>query len=152
MFGFLGNIVGIIGKVIGVAASIIRIARPIIEAMRPAVEEIDQAMDWLEENATAVGEGGDDFLDRNIQTIEDLEAVSARGVVVFGKINELSIAMRVASQEKTPDTITEEEAGEFIRLIGEIKDSLGEWKGELDVSLASMKVTESEMEKTVDKG
>lgn len=147
MFGFLGNIIGALGKVIGVAMSIIKVARPIIEALRPAVDEIDTAMDWLEENGAKVGEEGDDFLDRNLQTIVDLEVVSARGVVVFGKINELAAAMRVASQEQTPDTITEDEAAVFVGLIGEIKESLGPWGDEMDTAIKSMKASESDMEK-----
>jgi len=147
MFGFLGNIVGVIGKVIGVAGSIIKVARPIIEALRPAVKEIDTAMDWLEENAAKVGEGSDDFLDRNIQTIIDLEVVSACGVVVFGGINQLAASMRIASQEQTPDTITEEEAAKFIEIIGTIKESLAQWPAELDAALGSMKASEKEMEK-----
>jgi uncharacterized protein YoxC len=138
----LGSIVGVIGKVVGVAGSIFRVARPILEAMRPAIDEVDEAMDWLEENAATVGEESDDFLDRNQKTIADLEAVSARGQVVFGLINELAASLRIASQETTPDRITEDEAARFVELFGEIKDALVPWRVELDASLASLKEAE----------
>ena len=136
----LGAIVGVVGKVIGVVGSVIRVARPIVEAMRPMVDEVDAAMDWLEENAAIAGEESDDFLDRNMPIINDLEAVAARGQVVFGKIHELTVALRVASQDVTPDRITEEEAANLIRIFGEIKDSLGPWRGDLDKAIESMQV------------
>lgn len=143
--GILGGIFGVIGKVAGVAGSIFKIARPLLEALRPAVDEVDEAMQWLEENAAKVGEDADAFLDKNAQTLMDLELASARGAVVFGKINQLTAAMRVASQERTPDTITEQEAAEFIGLIGEIREALGPWRNELDAAVSSMKKAEAMM-------
>ena len=138
ILSFLGSIIGAIGKVAGVVGSIIRISKPILEHMRPMVDEIDAAMDWMEDNASVVGEEGDEFLDANMGTINDLEAVAARGQVVFGKIHELTVALRVASQENTPDRIDEAEAAEFIRLFGEIKDAIGPWRSDLDTAIESM--------------
>ena len=147
LIGILGAVVGVAGKVIGTAVSVFKIARPLLEALRPAIEEVDVALDWLEENATKVGEGADDFLDRNAKTIADLEAVSARGVVVFGKLHELAVALRVASQEQTPDRITEEEAARFLALIGELRDAIAGWRPEVDSALVSLKDAEADAEK-----
>jgi hypothetical protein len=138
VFSFLGSIVGVVGKVAGVVVNIFTEARPILEALRPAIEEVDIGMDWLEANAAVVGEEADDFLDRNLATINTLESVSARGVVFFGKLNELTVALRVASQESTPDTITDEEAANFIRLIGEMRDVKSAWGPDIDKALAQM--------------
>lgn len=145
-FGFLGDIVGVLGKVTGVVGSIIKIGRPIIEALRPAIDEVDQAMDWIEENAAAAGEGADDFLDRNQEALADLEAASSRGVVVFGLIAELAASLRIASQEQTPDTITEDEAARFIAMLGEIREAIGPWRAEMDASLATLKAAEDSMD------
>ena len=147
LINVLGSIVSVFGKVIGVAGSVFKVARPLLEALRPAIGEVEVAMSWLEENAVKVGKGGDDFLDRNLQTILDLEMVSARGQVVFGKLNEIAVALRVASQEVTPDTIDEAEAARLIALFGEFKDILAAWGPELDTALASMKVAEEDMER-----
>ncbi len=144
IFSVLGSIVGALGKVVGVVGSIISVAKPILENLRPAIKEVDVAMDWLEENATMVGEEADDFLDRNLPVINDLEMVSARGVVVFGEINQLTVELRRASQEVTPDTITEEEAAAFIERFRSIKEALGLWGPEVDKALASMAVAEKE--------
>lgn len=146
LLGVLGSIAGAIGKVVGVAASVFKIARPILEALRPAVDEVDLALDWLEGNAAKVGEGADDFLDRNLTTITDLEAVSGRGVVVFGKLHELAVALRVASQEQTPETITEAEAARFVALIGEIREAIAGWRPEMDAALLSLKAAEADAE------
>lgn len=146
LWSFLGSIVGTVGKVIGVAASVFKVARPILEAIRPAIDEVDVALDWVEQNAAKVGAGADDFLDRNAQTIADLEAVSGRGVVVFGKLNELAVALRVASQEQTPDTITEDEAKRLVSLVGEIRDAIRGWRPELDAAIKSIKAAEADAE------
>jgi hypothetical protein len=70
--------------------------------------------------------------------------VSARGVVVFGEINQLAVELRVASQEVTPHTITEDEAAAFIERFRRIKEALGLWGPEVDKALASMEAAEKE--------
>ena len=146
ILSILGSIAGAFGKVMGVGASVFKIARPLAEALSPAIEEVDVALDWLETNAVVVGEGADDFLDRNLKTITDLEAFSGRGAVVFGKLNELAAGMRIASQEVTPDIIDEAEATRLIGQVGELQELIAAWKPEMATFLASMKVAEAEMD------
>ena len=145
IIGILGSIVGVIGKIAGVAVSVMRIAKPILEALRPAIPELETAMEYLEEGAIKVGEEGDDFLDRNLQTILDLEDVSSRGAVVFGLLNELSADLRIASQESTPDIITEAEAAGFIEKFGMIKEALADWGPAMDKALVSIDKTEKSL-------
>jgi hypothetical protein len=146
IFSFLGDVVGVVGKVVGVVASVFKVSKPIMEALAPAIPEVENALDWLKENAAAVGAGADDFLDRNEQTLMDLEMVSGRACTFFGDINALAAYLRVASQETSPDTITEEESAKIIEMLEKVYANIAPLKAELDTSLNSLKVAESEME------
>lgn len=139
-----GAIFSGIGKIANIAFGVIKTALPILRSLRPAVDEVDQAFEYIEQGIEKGGVVADDFIDRNMETIEILEHVSAKGQTVFGQINELAADLRIASQVNTPDTITPEEAEAIGRKIVALRSLLHGWGPELDEAVAKMAAVKEE--------
>ena len=142
IFDIFGKIVSLVGKVAGVVSVVVKIARPIVEALRPAVAEVDAALDWLEETAIKAGEEADDVLDRNMPTVNAIEEIAGRGVVVFAGLERVAVMCRQFSQEQTPDAITDDEAAALIAEIKATREALQAWGPALDKALEKMKEVE----------
>lgn len=132
------SIATVVGKVAVTAYGILKSALPVLQALRPAVEEVDQVFDFIEDKIAEGGEIADDFLDRNIEAIVGLEQAANRGVAVMQKMAELAAELRISSQERTPDTITEDEAVAIGEKLLEVKALLSSWGPELDAAIAKM--------------
>ena len=139
---FFGSLIGTVAKIATTAYSIIKTALPILEALRPAVKEIDETFAKIEAGIATGGVAADDFLDRNLATIDTLESVSAKGVQVFGKFNTLAVKLRQYSQVDTPDTITEAEALDLGKELYELRGLFASWGPELDAAIEKMAAVE----------
>lgn len=133
------SIIGAVSKVATTAYGIIKTALPILEALRPAVDEVDEAFVYIENQIAAGGVAADDFLDRNIDAIQKLESMSARGAVLFSQLNGIAAKLRIYSQEQTPDTITEEEAIALGEAFLQIRQTIKGWSAEVDEAIVALK-------------
>ena len=66
----LGKVVGVIKTVVGIGASVL----PFVRAAREVSPEVDRILDTLEAKIQDGGEELDDFLDRNLPTLESMAA------------------------------------------------------------------------------
>ena len=135
---FLSSLIGTVAKIATTAYSIIKTALPILEALRPAVREVDEVFAKIEQGIASGGIVADDFLDRNLDSIDMLESVSAKGVEVFTRFNELAVKLRVFSQVETPDTITEQEALILGTDLINLRMLFSGWGPELDVAIKKL--------------
>jgi len=141
-FSVIGRIGSLVGKVSGIVSAVVKVAGPLLDALRPAVNEVDVALSWLEENAAEVGDGADEFLDRNLPTVNAIEEVAGRGVVVFSSLERVAVMCREFSQEQTPDTITAEEAEALVAEFKALRDNLRGWGPAMDKVAAMIEAAE----------
>ena len=135
---FLGSLLSTVSKIATTAYAIVKTALPILEALRPAVREVDEVFAKIEQGISSGGIVADDFLDRNLDSIDMLESVSAKGIEVFTRFNELATKLRVFSQVETPDTITEQEALILGTDLINLRMLFSGWGPELDVAIKKL--------------
>lgn len=133
-----GKIIGVVAKVATTAYSIIQTALPILRALRPAIDEVDRAFDYIEDKIADGGIAADDFLDKNIDTVQAIETWAGRGEAVMQRIGGLSAKLRIYSQEQTPDTITEGEAADLGEDLLELRKLIRSWGEETDQTIAKL--------------
>lgn len=137
MFNF-GAIIGAIGKVASVAKGILTTALPFLKALRGSVAEVDVAFNYIETKISQGGDAADDFLDKNLEAVKTVEAVSHRGEATFRQMGVICSKLRVYSQEQTPDTITEEEALDLGREFFELKSTFAKLGPELEAAITEL--------------
>lgn len=110
IFGTIGNIlgkvVGVVKTVIGIGASVL----PFVRAAREVSPEVDRILDTLEAKIEDGGEELDDFLDRNLATLEAMRGfaieVQAWGVALQEMAD---TAIDVSQGAASPDVVEVEE-------------------------------------------
>ncbi len=117
IFGFLG---GIFKKVLEIGGVLL----PILEAFRKVSPDVDKVLDKIDGIIDEGGEVADDFLDRNLRTLEDMQEFY-HDMQRAGSTGELFVAEAIkASQVETPDDITPDEVEAVGRLLLVHKDAL----------------------------
>jgi hypothetical protein len=144
---FLKTLGSIFGTAFGVVKTAVNIGKqllPFVSAARSVVPQVDQYLDQLEEKITEGGEAADDFLDRNLPTLQAMEGFYAE-LEAVGRTGREYVSYAIhASQSETPDTIDVGEAQELAILLNAhrvaLKDLLTKIEEtELEAKLAGMK-------------
>lgn len=140
IFSVFRTVVKTVGNVATVVVNVGRQLLPFIGAARQAIPAVDEAVTKVEDVIAQGGAEADQFLDRNIDTIRDLDGffvelqeVGVRGQAVTGYAIQ-------ASQVDSPTTVTPEEAEELARRIWALKESLAAIasKNDLEAKLAAL--------------
>lgn len=136
------SIFSVLGDIAKVVLKVGKIVLPIVEALRGSSHEVDQVMDQVDGVVEAGGEIADDFFDRNIEIIEDMDEF-------FGDLEQLGKAGKAltgavirASQEESPDKITPLEAeaiGDALIVMKDKAIALFENSEGLEEKIAGMK-------------
>jgi len=132
ILGFLG---GIFSKVWQIGSVLL----PILDAFRKVSPDVDKLLDKIDGIIDQGGEVADDFLDRNLRTLNDMKEFY-HDMQEVGVTGEAFIDEAInASQVESPDDITPEEA----KAIGELtlyhKDALRKMLSKNDSLAKSIK-------------
>lgn len=118
------SVFSVIKSIGGTVLKVGHILLPILHAFREASPEVDMALDTVEDVIEEGGEIADDFLDRNLPTIEaaheffvDLKTLADSGV-------DLTAYIIRASQVETPNSITPSEAQRIGQLLIRMQETL----------------------------
>ena len=124
---FLSSIGAILGKAVGVVKVALSIGAkllPFVRAAREVSPEVDRLLDDIEGRIAQGGAEADDFLDRNLATIEamngfytELEQVARTGKAWTEKA-------LLVSQTETPDTVDPSEAQDLALAINDHRVAL----------------------------
>jgi len=109
----LGSIFGTAFGAVKVALSIGKQLLPFVRAAREVSPQVDGYLDQIEEKLAEGGEAADDFLDRNLPTLEAMEGFYTE-LETFARTGRSYTSYAIlASQSETPDTIDPAEAQEL---------------------------------------
>lgn len=115
---------GIFGTLGGIASTVMNVGKivlPILNAFRAASPEVDAALDKVDDVIEQGGEIADDFFDRNLSTLEQMNEFFVDLGAVAGTGQDLTRFLIDASQNESPETITPEEAQRAGLLIIQLK-------------------------------
>lgn len=117
IFSVLSSIFGKAYGVVKVAVNIGKQLLPFVRAAREVVPQVDQYLDQLEAKIADGGEEADDFLDRNLPTLQAMEGFYAE-LEAVGRTGKAYVAYAIqASQTDTPDSLDPEEAQQLALLL-----------------------------------
>lgn len=144
---FLKTLGSIFGTAFGVVKTAVGIGKqllPFIRGAREMIPQVDVYLDQLEEKVAEGGEAADDFLDRNLPTLQAMEGFYGE-LEAVGRTGRAYVAYAIhASQVETPDSLDPAEAQELALLLNAhrvaLKDLLTKIEdSELEAKLAGMK-------------
>ena len=103
----LGKVVGVVKTVVGIGASVL----PFVRAAREVSPEVDQILDTIEAKIEDGGEELDDFLDRNLPTLEAMRGFAIE-VQAWGASLQVmaETAIDVSQGAESPDVVDVDEA------------------------------------------
>jgi hypothetical protein len=113
---FLKTLGSIFGTAFGVVKTAVGIGKqllPFIRGAREMIPQVDEYLDKFEEKVAEAGEDGDDFLDRNLPTLQAMEGFYTELEAVGRTGRDYTAYAILASQSETPDTIEPGEAQEL---------------------------------------
>ena len=110
----LGKVVGVVKTVIGIGASVL----PFVRAAREVSPEVDRILDTLEAKIADGGVELDDFLDRNLPTLDSMRAFAIE-VQAWGASLQVmaETATDISQNAESPDLVTPTEANELAQAI-----------------------------------
>jgi len=119
---FFSGIVNTVTKVVTGVYGIIKIALPILKSMRPASNEVDEAFKYVEQKIASGGIAADDFLDRNLETIQAINTAAGHGIAYLRQLHIVTDKLIRYSQLETPDTLTPAEVEDLGREIVKFRE------------------------------
>jgi hypothetical protein len=134
---WFGRAYGVVKIGVGIGRQML----PFVRAAREVVPQVDQYLDQFEAKIVEGEQAADDFLDRNLPTLNAMEGFYAELEVVGRTGREFTEYAISASQTVTPDALEPAEVQELVRLLNAHR---------LAVQALATKVQETELEKKLE--
>lgn len=134
------SVFSVIGSIAVKVWGIGKVLLPILEAFRAASPAVDDALDKVEDILEEGGEVADDFLDRNLRTLEDMREFF-QDMQAAGVAGQAFMEQAITySQVESPDQLTPAEAQTLAVMLPHLKDTLRALvtREDLGKALASM--------------
>lgn len=118
VFKFLGKILGTVAGAVKSVVSIGASVLPFIRAAREVSPEVDKVLDSIEAKIEDGGEELDDFLDRNLATLEAMRGFAIEVQAWGASLQVLSeVGIEVSQGAESPDVVTPDEVARLASAI-----------------------------------
>ncbi len=120
------GIFSVLGEIAKTVLKVGQVLIPILKALRGSSHEIDDVLDRVDDVIEGGGEIADDFFDRNIGSLEDMNTFFVELEEVAKSGGALTAYCIEASRVVTPDQITPEEGKRIALMLVELKSGIVE--------------------------
>lgn len=126
----------VLGSIAKTAWKVGGILLPIVRVFRQSSPEVDEFFDKVDDAIDVGGAELDDFFDRNMGTIDDMEGFSREAATCFTDLEGLCQRIRVAAADDAVTPVEAQALGEYLASVKTNFDALFTRAEEVEASVA----------------